>query len=225
MTDVSVIVRVKNEERWIGYCIQSVLDSFNNPEIIIIDNNSIDKSMEIVGNFQRDNLLPKTERTKNYANIKILNIQKYSPGRAINLGVKNSKAPITLVLSAHCVIKKIDFSKVKQSLKKNICVFGNQVPIFLGKKIQKRYLWSHFSNKSVKNMFSKLENRYFIHNAFAFYQTKYLRKNKIDENLTGKEDRYYARQIVGNKRNYFYDPELLVEHHYTPNGKTWIGMA
>lgn len=225
MTDVSVIIRVKNEERWIGYCIQSVLDSFKNPEIIIVDNNSNDKSMEIVGNFQRDNLLPKTERSKNYANIKVFNIQKYSPGRAINLGVKNSKSPIVLVLSAHCVIQNIDFLKVKQSLKKNVCVFGNQVPIFLGKKIQKRYLWSHFSNKLVKNMFSKLENRHFIHNAFAFYQTQYLRKNKIDENLTGKEDRYYARQIISNKKSYCYDPDLLVEHHYTPNGKTWIGMA
>ena len=37
-----------------------------------------------------------------------------------------------------------------------------------GKKLTKRCIWSHFINKKVENMFSKLENRYFIHNALIF---------------------------------------------------------
>ena len=41
-----------------------------------------------------------------------------------------------------------------------MCV-GNQIPVWYGKKITKRYLWSHFSNKKTKNMFSPLEKRYF----------------------------------------------------------------
>ena len=36
---LSVIIRAKNEERWIGHTIQSVLDFFPGSEIIIIDNN------------------------------------------------------------------------------------------------------------------------------------------------------------------------------------------
>ena len=31
---VSVIIRTKNEARWIGYAIQSVLNNLNKPEII-----------------------------------------------------------------------------------------------------------------------------------------------------------------------------------------------
>ena len=37
---VSVVVRCRNEERYIGYAIQSVLDTFDKPEIIVVDNNS-----------------------------------------------------------------------------------------------------------------------------------------------------------------------------------------
>ena len=35
---VSIIIRTKNEEQWIGHTIQSVLDHFEHPEIIIINN-------------------------------------------------------------------------------------------------------------------------------------------------------------------------------------------
>ena len=31
---ISIIIRTKNEERWIGHSIQSVIDFFSNPEII-----------------------------------------------------------------------------------------------------------------------------------------------------------------------------------------------
>ena len=44
-TNFSVIIRSKNEERWIGHAIQSVIDNLPNNEIIIVDNNSIDKSL------------------------------------------------------------------------------------------------------------------------------------------------------------------------------------
>ena len=57
MSDVSVIIRTKNEERWIGHSIQSILDKIYKPEIIIIDNNSTDKTLEIVNHFIQDPIL------------------------------------------------------------------------------------------------------------------------------------------------------------------------
>ena len=75
-----------------------------------------------------------------------------------------------MILSAHCILKKFNEKNVIKNLEKNACVFGNQIPIWNGKKITKRYLWSHFTNKKTQNMFSKLENRYFLHNALAVYK-------------------------------------------------------
>ena len=50
----SVVVRVKNEEKWIGHALQSVLDKVPNNEIIIIDNNSTDRSLEIARFFKKN---------------------------------------------------------------------------------------------------------------------------------------------------------------------------
>ena len=51
LSDISIIIRTKNEERWIGHCIQSVIEKFKKPEILIINDNSIDDSLNIVKSF------------------------------------------------------------------------------------------------------------------------------------------------------------------------------
>ena len=69
--DISVIIRVKNERRWIGYCIQSVIDNFKNPEIIIVDNNSEDESLSLIKNFEKI-LIQKVRRKITKKNMQIL---------------------------------------------------------------------------------------------------------------------------------------------------------
>ena len=51
MDKISVIIRNRNESEYIGFAIQSVIDHFKDPEIIIMDNNSNDDSIEIVNLF------------------------------------------------------------------------------------------------------------------------------------------------------------------------------
>ena len=53
MDNISVIIRNRNEEQWIGHAIQSVIDNFDNPEIVIVNNNSTDESMNIVRMFKK----------------------------------------------------------------------------------------------------------------------------------------------------------------------------
>ena len=54
---VSVIIRCRNEERWIGHSIQSIIDFFDNDsEIVIVDNNSNDKSKNIISLFSNSNV-------------------------------------------------------------------------------------------------------------------------------------------------------------------------
>ena len=48
---VSVIVRCRNEERYIGYCLQSLDDYLTNPEIILLNDNSTDNSMRVANTF------------------------------------------------------------------------------------------------------------------------------------------------------------------------------
>ena len=130
---VSVIIRTKNEEQFIGHVVQSVVDNLKKPEIIIIDNFSEDATLDIIKNFIADPLLNNDKNSK-YTKIKIFQVKDYSPGKSLNFGIRKSKFDNIMVLSAHCVIKKIDIKKIKENLKKYVAIFGNQIPIWRGKK-------------------------------------------------------------------------------------------
>ena len=213
MEKISIIIRNKNEAEYIGFAIQSCLDFFEKPQIIIMDNHSVDDSLEIVNLF--------SDRTE----IIIETIKDYTPGRAINRALNQCTNDLILVLSAHCQITKINIDYVKDSLKKYKAVFGKQIPIYRGKKISARYIWSHFTDNEQINMFSEIEKRHFFHNAFAFYQKEFLLENPMPEEVPGKEDRYWAKDIVNLGHEYLYDPLIQVNHYYTNNGATWKGIG
>ena len=210
---ISIVLRNKNEERWIGHAIQSCIDHFKDPEIIVIDNHSTDRSMDIVRDFC-------------FSNIKIHTIRDYTPGKALNLGASVASHENILVLSAHSqVTEMVDMAEVDALLDKYVAVFGKQTPVYRGRKINKRYVWSHFVDDPCVNMWSDFENRHFLHNAFCFYRKGTLRAYKFDENLSSKEDRYWAKDIVENGLQYFYEPKMKCHHHWTPNGATWKGIG
>jgi len=213
--NISVIIRCRNEERWIGHSIQSIIDTLGkNTEIIIIDNNSNDKSKDIVQLFMNKQV--------NHIKIKYLTIDNYTPGKSINLGVQHCSNDIILILSAHSVIQKLNISKIKNLLKTNKAVWGKQIPIYYGKKINRnRYIWSNFEEQDNINYFSKGENRYFLHNAFCFYNKKDLIEYPIDESYIGKEDRYWAKNIINNNFTIYYDSDMICHHHFTNMGATW----
>ena len=216
--NISVIIRTKNEERWIGHTIQSVIDLLEKPEIVIVDNNSTDNTLHIIKHFQHD---PELKELKSkYTDINIYKIDNYSPGKALNEGVRYASNKKILIISSHCVLKKFNLKKHLNSLDEHVCIFGNQIPIWEGKRITKRYIWSHFIKEEVINMYSDYEKRHFLHNACALYNKDILLKKPFDENLTGKEERYWANDRVAEGLSYLYDPEMEAEHHYTPNGNT-----
>ena len=161
----------------------------------------------------------------NYTDIRFAEIDDYSPGKSLNLGTQLAKYENIAILSAHCVIKKLDLNALNSNLKKYAGIFGNQNPIYQGKRITKRYLWSHFSSSEIADMFSEMEGRYFFHNAISFFRKEVLTKYPFNETITGKEDRYWAKEVIEAGESTLYDPEILADHHYTDNGNTWKGIG
>ena len=130
----SVIIRFKDEERWIGHSIQSVIDIFSkDTDIVLINNKSIDNSLEIVNLF--------TNINTNSHKIKIIEIDNYTSGSSINKAVKYCDNENILILSSHCQIKNINFEKIKNLLNNYCAIWGKQIPIYFGKKINRnRYI-------------------------------------------------------------------------------------
>ena len=68
MIETSIIIRTKNEERWINSCFSSIFSqSYKEFEIIVVDNNSTDKTIQKIKNFKVS---------------KIIKIKNYLPGHA-----------------------------------------------------------------------------------------------------------------------------------------------
>ena len=54
---ISIIIRTKNEERWIGHCLSAIENQdYNQFEVIVVDNESTDNTLQIVE--QARNKLP-----------------------------------------------------------------------------------------------------------------------------------------------------------------------
>lgn len=210
---ISIILRNRNENEYIGFALQSICDHIPDAEVIVIDNNSSDDSLDVVTLFNTR------------LDISIVNIDNYTPGRSLNKAVGLCTNDTILVLSAHSQVTKMDLGYVQQQLKTHCAVFGNQTPIYRGKRINKRYIWSHFVDSEVVNMHSTIEDRPFLHNAFCFYNKSDLIETPFDEELSTKEDRYWAIDILKEGKSYLYTPSVEVNHYYTGNGATWKGLG
>jgi len=212
--NISAIIRCRNEERWIGHAIQSVLDFIDDPEIIVVDNNSSDHSRMVVRNFIGS------------ARIKIVSIEDYTPGSALNLGITQATGEYVLVLSAHCILRNFSAMEVVDALEDHIAVFGKQTPVYQGKRITPRYLWANFQDSVKVNPYCKAENRYFLHNGLCLYKKAFLERFPFDPDLAGKEDRYWINSLVEHGHTFLYDPDhMSCEHHWTMDGNTWKGIG
>ena len=104
---VSLIIRSKNEEKWIKLSLESIFSqTIKNLEVILVDNNSNDNTVKIA---------------KSYGVKKISKIKKFVPGIALNKGCNLAVGKYLVFLSAHCIpenkywlknlISKIDENK------------------------------------------------------------------------------------------------------------------
>lgn len=194
---VSIIIRTKNEERWLNQCLDKVSSqSYKNFEIIIVDNQSKDKTLKIAKNY----------------NVKILKIKKFFPGKAINLGINKSKGDIIVCLSAHCIpLDKFWLNNlIKDLKKKNIAaVYGRQVPLPYSSPFDKRDLLNTFGlDKRVQKKDS------FFHNANSAFKKKLWSQIKFDEKAINIEDRIWAHNILKLGYNIVYEPKASVYHYH-----------
>lgn len=101
---ISIILPVRNEEKYISECLESIINSDypkENMELFIVDGKSDDKTLGIVKEYQEK---------FNFITI-IVNEKKIVP-IALNLGIKSAKGEYIIRLDAHSKYPKDYFSKL-----------------------------------------------------------------------------------------------------------------
>ena len=126
----SIIIRTKNEERWINSCLSAVYEqTYKNIEVIIVDNNSSDRTIDNAKEFPVD---------------KIINITDYLPGKSLNLGINEASGDYIVCLSGHCIpVNNFWLESLVNAIDENdnyAGVYGRQEPMSFSTSSDKRDL-------------------------------------------------------------------------------------
>jgi len=179
-----VIVPLYNYRKYIGYCIQSILNQdYNNFELIIIDDCSVDDSYKTAKKFEgKDNRVKVIKLDKNYG---------YS--KAKNEGIIRSKGEYIVTIDADDMMTKNSLSvRIKAILKYKVqFVYANAYFVKDDIGLKECYkINNHRINKSL--------NLYNIHaQSVMMCRNVYKEYGLYDENLRSRSDREMWWRLFG----------------------------
>jgi glycosyltransferase involved in cell wall biosynthesis len=193
----SIIIRTKNEERWITSCLDSVFkQDYSNYEVILVDNNSTDKTVEKANQYD----------------ITLVNVDEYLPGKALNIGIRASNGEFLVCLSGHCIpVNNMWLSRLIANLDDPTIagVYGRQQPMSFSQPFDKRDLLITFGlDKIVQTKDT------FFHNANSALRRSVWDEIPFDEKITNIEDRIWAHEIIKRGYKIIYEPDASVYHYH-----------
>lgn len=197
---VSLIIRTKNEERWISSCLRSIFDqTFKSFEVIIVDNCSTDQTVR---------------RAKEFP-VRVVSIADFYPGKAINEGIRASSGSYLVCLSGHCIPTTSTWlERLIQDLSDPDVagVYGRQEPLSFTSDLDKRDLLTVFGmDKKIQIKDS------FFHNANSAFRRDVWERFPFSEEVTNVEDRVWGRQVIASGMKIIYEPDASVYHWHGIN--------
>jgi CMP-N-acetylneuraminic acid synthetase/GT2 family glycosyltransferase len=192
---VSIIIRTRNEERWITPCLRAVFNqTYRNIEVVLVDNGSTDRTVKRACEFP----------------VRVERIERFLPGKAINDGIRASRGEIIVCLSGHCVpVNEHWLANLVRDLADPAVagVYGRQEPLSYSSDIDKRDLITVFGlDKKVQLRDS------FFHNANSAIRRELWERYPFDEEVTNIEDRVWGQQVIAAGLRIVYEPDARVYH-------------
>lgn len=196
---VSIIIRTKNEEKWISTCLKSVFSqTYPNFEVIVVDNKSTDMSIKKAKAFD--------------VSLVEMKEKEFLPGKAINKGIMQSKGAIIVCLSGHCIPVHNNWlaNLIRNFEDENIAgVYGRQEPMSFSSDADKRDLLTVFG---LDRKEQKKDS--FFHNANSAIRRDLWEKIPFDDKATNIEDRIWAKELISRGFTLVYEPEASVYHYH-----------
>jgi len=197
---ISVIIRTRNEERWIRPCLEGVLRQQveQSIEIVLVDNSSSDKTIE-----RARSICPE---------LVLVELSEFLPGHALNEGIRASRGEYIVCLSAHCPpVDKNWLANLLKNLDDDLVagVYGRQVATSFTSAVDKRDLLLTFG------LDRRVQQRdTFFHNANSMMRRYIWEQFPFDEAITNIEDRLWGKAVIEAGYQIVYEPEAAVFHHH-----------
>lgn len=203
MKKYSIIVPVYNGENTIERCVKSLLNqTYNNIEIILVNDGSKDNSLSILNEF-----------TKKYHNVVVIDKKNGGVGSARNAGLDNATGDYVTFVDADDALEKDAISYI------NRIITHDEDMVYSGlKRIAenddkilyelhpKRCVWSEFKYTSTQ---------------FKIYKRDYLIKNKIRySGFKINEDTFFVLAAAAKSSNILVDSEAKYLNYVNSNSVT-----
>ena len=206
MSDVSIVIRTLNEERYLGELLAAIStqrlgDELSSCDVVIIDSGSTDQTLTIAEKF----------------GCQIGRIEKsdFTFGRSLNMGCELASGNILVFLSGHCIPAGHLWL---QNLTGPICQglveysYGRQVG-----RTPTKFSENELFKKYYPDTSRVPQDGFFVNNANSAILKDAWAKLKFDEDLTGLEDMDLAKrlQVSGGKVGYCAEASVFHIHDET----------
>ena len=197
---VSIILRTRNEERWVASCLRRIAtQTHRNVEVILVDNASSDRTVD--------------RARAEWPDLTLVEVDEFLPGDALNRGIQHSRGEYCVCLSAHCIPRDTVWL---ENLLKNFAddpllagVYGRQIPMHFTTGHDKRDLIVTFG------LDRRVQYRDpFFHNANSMLPRSIWDRFPFDPTTTNIEDRLWAKQVLAAGYHLIYEPDAQVYHHH-----------
>ena len=196
---VSIVIRVFNEEKHIGRLLFGITQqTYSNPEIILVDSGSTDKTLDIASQYP----------------VKILGIppEDFSFGRSLNRGVAAATGDLVVITSAHCYPVYPDWidQLIKPFNDANVgLTYGRQKGGITNFYSEHQFFRKYFPEISVLQ-----QSHPYAHNANAAIRREFWLRQPYNENLTGLEDLAWSSWLMEEGYSIAYVAEAEVVHSH-----------
>jgi len=206
---VTVLVPIRNEERCIAECLESLLRQdypSEKVEILVVDGMSEDRSRETVGEFVSRN-----------PNIQLLENPKRIVSTAMNIGIRRAKGDVIIRVDGHCRLESDYLSQCINCLRLTEAdnVGGMQRAVgrsYVGEAIA-LVMSSPFGIGNSKFHYSQQEQYVDTVYLGAYPRAAFDGVGLFDERLVRNEDYEFNYRLRGSGGRIFYTPAIKVRYY------------